>query len=480
MHALVEHGERAQAIKEYARCREAFRRILETEPSGETRALHEAIKRLPIPLESPTVASSRGTIGMSETRPAHAGEPARQRLRVGVVPFVTIGSSAGDALAFSLAQEVAAALARFRWFDVIASHAFEPQARAFDLALQDRGLDYAIDGTLTAVNGRLQISVRLLQMSGCARPVWSEKFEASLDDLGCLDEIVPAPVVARIDPVILFREASAPPREPLSATALTVRAMPMLYSMERPIFEEAGRILEEAVRREPDHALAAAWAAYWQVYHVGQGWTQDVAGACKRAHELSLRAIRLDPNNAEALAIYGHLCSYLNRDFDAALHYFDRALKLNPSLGLAWTLSAATFCYIGEPETALARLDHYRELAPFDPYLSFFETIYPNAHMLSGNYEQAIKVGRRTVRANPEFVNGYKALIASLGHLGCIDEATHYRALLAQCEPSFSIERFVKSYPFQQDADRQRYAEGLRLAGVPESERAPSQPLAGL
>jgi DNA-binding SARP family transcriptional activator len=29
MHALVEHGERAQAIKEYARCREAFRRILE-------------------------------------------------------------------------------------------------------------------------------------------------------------------------------------------------------------------------------------------------------------------------------------------------------------------------------------------------------------------------------------------------------------------------------------------------------------------
>ena len=87
--------------------------------------------------------------------------------------------------------------------------------------------------------------------------------------------------MARINPVILFREASAPLREPLSATALTVRAMPMLYSMERPIFEEAGRILEEAVRREPDHAMAAAWAAYWQMYHVGQGWTQDVAGACK-------------------------------------------------------------------------------------------------------------------------------------------------------------------------------------------------------
>ena len=423
------------------------------------------------------MASGRGCIGASETHLAHAGEPARRRLRVVVVPFVTFGPSAWDGLAFSLAQEIAAALARFRWFDVIASHTFEPQARAFDLALQDKGLDYAVDGTLTAVNRRLQISVRLLHMSGCARPVWREKLEASLDDLGRLDEIVTARVAARIDPMILFREASAP-RKPLSATALTVRAMPMLYSMERPTFEEAGRILEEAVRREPDHALAAAWAAYWQVYYVGQGWTQDVAGACKRAHELSLRAIRLDPDDAETLAIYGHLCSYLNRDFDAALHYFDRALRLNPNLGLAWALSAATFCYIGEPDTALARLDHYRELAPFDPYFGFFETIYPNAHMLSGNYEQAIKVGRRTVRANPEFVNGYKALIASLGHLGRIDEATHYRALLAQCEPGFSIERFVKSYSFQQDAPRQRYAEGLRLAGVPESERAPPQTLA--
>ena len=81
------------------------------------------------------------------------------------------------------------------------------------------------------------------------------------------------------------------------------------------------------------------------------------------------------------------------------------------------------------------------------------------------------------MRANPDFANGYKPLIASLGRLGRIEEAIRYRSLLASREPGFTIERFLMSYPFQRDADRRRYAEGLRLAGVPETDApAPQAP----
>jgi len=247
--------------------------------------------------------------------------------------------------------------------------------------------------------------------------------------------------------------------------------------MERSTFAEAGRLLEEAIRREPDDVMATAWAAYWRVFEIGQGWTRNVTDSIQQAQALSLRAIRLGPDNAEAAAIHGHACSFLNKDFNAALHFFGRAQRLNPSLGLVWALSAATHCYIGEPEIALARLDHYRDLAPFDPYFSFFESIYTNAHMFRGDDEQAARVGRRVVRANPDFANGYKPLIASLGRLGRIEEAIRYRSLLASREPGFTIERFLMSYPFQRDADRQRYAEGLRLAGVPETDTpAPQAP----
>ncbi|MBV8753462.1 MAG: hypothetical protein JO328_11455 [Hyphomicrobiales bacterium] len=41
-------------------------------------------------------------------------------------------------------------------------------------------------------------------------------------------------------------------------------------------------------------------------------------------------------------------------------------------------------------------------------------------------------------------------------------------AKLLSLEPTFTVEHFGKTYPFKRDDDRQRYMEGLRLAGVPE------------
>jgi tetratricopeptide (TPR) repeat protein len=181
-----------------------------------------------------------------------------------------------------------------------------------------------------------------------------------------------------------------------------------------------------------------------------------------------LNAITLDPENAEALGIYAHTYSYSAKDFGTALRYFDRALRLNPSLAFNWALSAPTYCYIGEPETALQRLRRYRQLAPPDLYFSWFETLYTIAYTFKGDYQLAVLSGRRAVKATPGFIAGYKPLIASLGHLKRRDEARLYIEELLSLEPNFTIERFGKTYPVKKASDRERYMAGLRLAGVPE------------
>ena len=35
-------------------------------------------------------------------------------------------------------------------------------------------------------------------------------------------------------------------------------------------------------------------------------------------------------------------------------------------------------------------------------------------------------------------------------------------------EPNFTLKRFASDYPIKKEFDRERYIEGLRLAGVPE------------
>jgi tetratricopeptide (TPR) repeat protein len=215
--------------------------------------------------------------------------------------------------------------------------------------------------------------------------------------------------------------------------------------------------------------MVLAWGAHWQVYHVGQGWSQDPGRAFAIAQKYALDAIRLDPENAEAMGIYGHVCSFLNKDFDSALHYFERALRVNPNLAFVWSLSALTYCYIGQPDIALDRLERHRDLTPIEPYPALFDNPYAIAYLIKRDYEQAAVFGRRVTKTRQEFVNGYKPLLAALGHLGRTEEAESYVAKLLSLEPGFTVERFGQVYPFKHASDREHYMTGLRLAGVPES-----------
>jgi TolB-like protein/DNA-binding winged helix-turn-helix (wHTH) protein len=407
-------------------------------------------------------------------RLAQEREPAAQppdRLRVGVLPFHSHSSKKEESLAFSLGQEIAAALARFRWFDVIAPISLRPTPSTpfvDEHHLRRMHLNYVLDGTVTGNGSEVHIEVRLMEFAEYARPVWRESFDLPRNELHRLNELVTTRIVGRIDPVTLFIEGQPNRREHYGATGLLLLAIPLIFSMERKKYEEAGLLIGRALETDPDNAMVAAWAAHWHLFYAGQGWSQNVERTHEITQHLALKAIKLDPNNAEALGIYGHICSIVNKDFDAALYHFDRSLRLNPSLAFTWALSAATYCYIGEPELALQRLERYGELAPLDPYSSFFEGLYTVAYAFKGDYERAVIVGRRCVKAMPDFVAGYKPLIASLGHLGRPDEARPYVEKLLSLEPTFTVEHFGNRYPFKREEDRRRYMEGLRLAGIPE------------
>jgi len=466
MRALADMGERAQALHEYERCRDALRTLLDVEPASETRALNDALRAFnapAVPVIRPAACSPALDWPLAPTAAA-----ARSRLRVKVLPFQAHAAHA-ERLAFRLSQEIADGLARFRWFDVIAPTVFqrwqEPGAGAATSGRDD--LHYVVDGSLAGDELRMQLSVRLLDVADEPRSVWSDRFDLAPAMLGQVNALVVAPVVARIDPVILFIEGQERRPRDLGADGLVLQAIPLMYSMERDKYQEAGRLIGRALDADPGNANVLAWAAYWQVWHVGQGWAQDPVAAFATAQDLAVRAIRIDPENAEALGIYAHICAFLDKDFESAMYYFDRALRFNPNLAFVWALSAQTCCYIGQPDQALQRLDRYRDLAPTDPLFPLWEYFYAIAYFFKGDYQKVVSIGRRAAKANPDFVNGYKPLIAALGHLGRPEEAVPYIAKLLALEPGFTVASFGRVYPFRDPADRERYMQGLASAGVP-------------
>jgi DNA-binding SARP family transcriptional activator len=463
MRALAKRGEREQALREYERCRKALWSAAQIKPVRETEQLYQRIRAQVPGTNVPRAVRASPDVHRAATH-IHRPAPSRHRLRVGVLTFREIDCSQLG-LGLSLSHEIAAGLARFRWFDVISPTSLR-RDRSTDE--QHAKLDYVIDGTISGSGRQLQISVRLLDMAGQAQPVWSERFDIALSHLHRLDELVTTRIVGRIDPIILHIEGRPKRRAHYGATSLLLLAIPMTFSMEREQYEEAGRLIHQALALEPDNAMVEAWAAHWHLFYIGQGWARDLDKATDEVMHHALRAITLDPENAEALGIYAHSCSRRANDFDTALAFFDRALRLNPSSAFNWALSAATYCYIGEPDVALQRMKRYRELASPELYFSYFETIYTMAYTFKGDYERAVLAGRRAVEANPNFTPGYKPLVASLGHLGQRDEAQVYVRKLLSLEPDFTVERFGQIYSFKKASDRERYMEGLRRAGAPE------------
>jgi hypothetical protein len=202
---------------------------------------------------------------------------------------------------------------------VVAALAPQPQTAQWDEAfLRAKGWHYAVEGNLISGAEKISISIRLLDIGQDIRPVWSDRFELATTMMDQLHDRVVAPVVARIDPTILFIEGQQRVSRWSSASRLVVQAIPLLASMRQAPFEKAGELLSEALCLEPDNAKAAAWHAFWYIFHIGQGWSADPAASMQRAQELAFGAIKSDPESAEAHAICGHICAFLEKDFDSA------------------------------------------------------------------------------------------------------------------------------------------------------------------
>lgn len=398
----------------------------------------------------------------------------RSALRLGIREMRVIGPNVDEALSVGLAEEVTTALSRFRWISCVSGSSLAAIAgRAGEAGVRwsDADLDLLLDGTIQHGGDRVRITVRLLDMHAGEAVIWANRFDHDASDTVTVQDRVASAIVAQMDPMLLMREAErAAARTPrgVTATDLVLQAVPAIYRMDRLSFHAAGELLEAALRAEPNNTDALAWFAYWHLFLVGQGWTDEPDAATRRAGELADTAVALAPNDARALTLASHVRAFLlKRPAEAAVLH-DRAISLNPNLAIAWCFSGFALSYLGDHETALVRMAKAIELSPSDPHLFFFHAAIIMPHLLLGQYKEAAAAGRRSIELNPWFSSAFKGCLSALGHLGLAREAAGVLARLMRLEPNFTVQDAVRRSPMTVAADIERYADGLRRAGLPE------------
>jgi tetratricopeptide (TPR) repeat protein len=238
---------------------------------------------------------------------------------------------------------------------------------------------------------------------------------------------------------------------------------------DRPQFLEAGEWLRRSAEKQPDYAPAQAWYAYWLHLLLEHGWAEGVEETTEAAARHAERAITLDPQNARAFSIAGHIRAVWQKRIPEALSLHERALALNPNLAMAWALSGFAHLYAGDLQEAEGRLDQYKVLSPAEPFAFQFDVGFSMVALLNRDFEKAASLGRAVTELNPDFGPACKAYLAALGYLGRAQEAAIVRRRLLSVEEGFNLRRFIDSSPFARTEDSELVAKGLRLAGVPDT-----------
>jgi len=425
------------------------------------------------PDRAPQQPSSRYAAGLPEASVAGAGMHRAALPSIAVMPFRNIQAGPEDAyIADGIVEEIVHALAGLKELFVISRTStlgFSGSSVDVRAISSELGARNILHGSVRRHGERLRIGAELSDAE-TGEIITNNQYDGRLSELFELQTRVAIQVAKTIVPQVHERELRRAMRKlPENRTAydLVLGALRFLYRLEPEAHARARDLLEKAICLDPDYALPYTYLAYWHIFRVGEGWSSDPSADAYEAARVAAAAIERDGNDAMALAIFGHVQAFLLKDYDSAIYHFDRAIDASPNCAIAWTMSSATYGYLGNGAAAIERAERGLSLSPLDAHVFWHEAILAQAFYVHGQYEQAVSWAKKAAGHNASAIFNIRTLAASLLALGRQEEAQQCAQRLLRIQPNFRLTEYAPRCPFTNPII-DVWIERLRLAGLPE------------
>ena len=391
-----------------------------------------------------------------------------------MLPFENMsGDPEQEYFADGIAEDIITELSRFSWFFVIARNSsFSYKGTSPDIrqVASELGVQYVLEGSVRKGGNRVRITAQLIEAS-TGRHVWAERYDRDLDDIFAVQDEITGAITGAVAPSFAAAEAKRAARKApgnLDAWDLTMRGNWHLWRMSREDFTEAKRLFREAIERDPNSSIAHSGLALAHQLEGGAGLAEDADVNRARAFEAAQRALALDDQDAwaqTALAAVLHVA----RDNVAALGACEKALDLNPNLSFAEGLLGMVHTHLGHFEEGGAHLDRAFRLSPRDPSHLWVGVARLVAALATGRYEDYLVLAKKFTEDSPNLHAGWRHLAVAYAVVDRIDEARAAVQQVLRLAPRETIESVRRTSPIALPELLERYLDGLRKAGLPES-----------
>lgn len=415
----------------------------------------------------PADASRADVTGSTNSVAASAARPG-----IVVLPFDNLTTRADQQMfADAVATDITTLLARHRWLRVIARHAAvtataaDSDHRALARAL---GADYIVEGTVRSAHDRIRVTAELIDgISG--RHLWGERYDRDLADVFAVQDDITRMVVGRVEPEIGLAERHKVARAAhpdLHAWECYHLALAHFYRFTRDDNAEARRLFQRSRELDPQFGEAHAWWAYATVLSMVYWDEEPAPGRLDEALEAAQQALRIDDQNAVFYALKARV-QLARQEYASAIHENQIAIRLNPTLAVAYCSLGDSLAYEGRYDEAMKEFHAALSVSPNDPQRWAFLTYGALAQLFRGDFHGALRWADEAL----EIPNcQYWALAhktVALSHLDHPSETAAAARRLAAARPEFSV-AFAREKLFYVKRPEQieLYLSGLTRAGI--------------
>jgi serine/threonine-protein kinase len=323
-----------------------------------------------------------------------------------------------------LAEEILNALAKVPGLKVAArTSAFSFKGRSANVGEigQVLGVKTLLEGSVRKAGNRLRVTVQLINVAD-GYHLWSERYDRELRDVFDVQDEITSAVVAALKVELLGAEKAAVLKRytgDTEAYELYLKGRHHLHQHTAEGWVTAREFFEQAVEKEPRYApayagLASVLAFSWFFSVLPP--EETVAGMKAAAS----RALEIDDQMDEAHAAMARVHFYYEWDWAGAEREYLRAIELNPNNAEPHHQYGIFLACMERREEAVGE---GRKALELDPLSLLVNLQVGWTLVITGRLDEAIELDRRVIEIEPTFHGSYWQMGFALVAKGMYEEA---------------------------------------------------------
>ncbi len=279
---------------------------------------------------------------------------------------------------------------------------------------RELGVDAVMEGTVQRSGNKVRITAQLLRAKPEAQ-LWGESYEREAQDILALQGEIARAIVNEINMNVTSGEqARMRGTRPVNPEAYEA------YLRGRHFWaSDFGGLeyFEKATQLDPTFAPAYGGMA---LYYTTAGFSRPPKQVFPKGAEAAMKALRLDPELAEAHAALGYAKLNYEWDWAGAEREFRRAIELNPGSSDAHWMYAVYLTAMTRFDEAMSEAKRAHQADPFSPPINdLVGWVFMNAR----RYDEAIAQFKSTLELVPGYGASHSWLAACYTLKGMYPEA---------------------------------------------------------